>query len=440
MKFGIILWLMISFSVFGQNGLKIASHELQEKIPFRLINNLIFVEAQINGVPMTLLLDTGVSETILFSIDDKEINLKEVEKLNFTGLGDGVETQGLVSKKNEIKIGNFQDANHTVYIILDVDFNFSSQVGIPVNGIIGHDFFVNHPIKIDYPRKKITVFTDRNKLKKKLKKYNAIPMAIINNKPYIYTEVMIKNSNVSSKLLIDTGNSDALWLFPSKMKEFQWNEPYIEDYLGRGFNGDIYGKKNRIKQLQIGPFLLKKITTSMPEDLAIKNLKFVPDRVGSIGEEILKRFDVVFDYQNEVLWIKKNQFFDDVFQFNLSGLEFKHIGMHWQKSDSETKETIANNTQSENVVFKNFQYQFQLKPLYAIASCRPNSPAFLAGVQKEDQLVSINGKPATEMTLQEINSIMKKEEGKQITLKIIRKGVPMNFSFILKDPIPYVEE
>jgi hypothetical protein len=57
-------------------------------IPFKFINNLIFIPVNINGAELTFLLDTGVSETILFSLDNKELKLGNVEKVKFSGLGE----------------------------------------------------------------------------------------------------------------------------------------------------------------------------------------------------------------------------------------------------------------------------------------------------------------------------------------------------------------
>jgi hypothetical protein len=43
------------------------------KIPFQLINNLVFIPINVNGVELTFL-DSGVKETILFSLEEKKIN------------------------------------------------------------------------------------------------------------------------------------------------------------------------------------------------------------------------------------------------------------------------------------------------------------------------------------------------------------------------------
>ncbi|WP_124642161.1 aspartyl protease family protein [Amniculibacterium aquaticum] len=439
MKYPVFILLFFFNLIFGQNGLQIPENTSQIKIPFRLINNLIFIESEINGIPMTLLLDTGVSETIIFSIEEKEITLKNTEKINFTGLGEGTETQGLVSKKNKLEIGKLLDNSHTLYIILNTDFNFSSQIGIPVNGIIGYDFFENHPVKIDYQKKRITLYKDRVLAKRKTKNYQEIPISIENNKPYLEAQVQLKSDNKKSKLLIDTGNSDALWLFPNKIENFQLGAPFFEDYLGRGFNGDIHGKKSRISTVNFGSFMLNKTTVSLPDDEAIKSLNLVTNRVGSVGDEILKRFDVVFDYKNQKIYLKKNKDFDDPYHFNMSGLEFKHQGMQWEKIWVSMDEKKHKKNEDENAVFSNFQYKFQLKPVFAIAACRPNSPADQSGLKKDDIILAINGKPASNLSLQDLINLMKSEEGKEIFVTISRNEKKMDFSFILKDPIPISE-
>ena len=151
----VILLFAFSFAT-AQNGFKITDQK-KTVIPFQLINNLIFVPLNINGADLTFLLDSGVNETILFSLDNKEINFNDIEKVTFSGLGESKNIEGLRSDNNIVSIGkDFKDYTHTVFIILDESINFSSHVGIPVNGIIGHQFFKNHPRKTD----QVSLFPD----------------------------------------------------------------------------------------------------------------------------------------------------------------------------------------------------------------------------------------------------------------------------------------
>nr|WP_305051159.1 aspartyl protease family protein [Elizabethkingia bruuniana] len=135
-------------------------------IPFQLINSLIFIPVQLNGVSLTFLLDSGVGNTIIFSTQDKDLSLNDVSKMKFTGLGGSAEIEGVLSQKNILSFGkDLIDKEHTIYLILNEEFNFSSHIGIPVNGIIGYEFFKDYPVKIDYVKRKLLFTPIRKNLK-----------------------------------------------------------------------------------------------------------------------------------------------------------------------------------------------------------------------------------------------------------------------------------
>jgi len=410
-------------------------------IPFKLINNLIFIPININGAELTFMLDSGVTENTIFSLEDKEIKLSQMEKMKFSGLGGNRSIEGFKSDLNIGKIGkNLVNDSLMLYIIQDEEFNISSHIGIPVNGFMGYHFFKDYPIIIDYQSKKITVFKDRKLFEKKIKKFEEFTISVEKNKPYIFADVEMTSEKKPSKMLIDIGNSDAIWLFPTLIKDFVYNRPNIEDFLGRGFNGDIYGKRSRIHQLHLGNFKFEKPLTAMPDEFSIQHLNLAKDRKGSIGGEIMSRFNVAFDYKNEKIYLRKNNRYQDPFHFNMSGLDFKQDGLQWEK-DYLTFRTLNEKSTSGDIQTynSNLQYKFILKPLFSIAGVRKDSPAGKAGLKKDDQLIIINGKKTSEMTLNKIMEMMKSDEGKTIYITVNRKGLELKFSFTLEDPIPYQE-
>ncbi len=439
MKFKLLLLgLFLSIFVNAQNSFELINTK-KAVIPFQFINNLIFIPINVNGAELTFLLDTGVSETILFSLENKELKLSNVEKIKFSGLGGSLSIDGLKSERNLGKIGNeIVNTSMSLYIIIDEEFNISPHVGIPVNGVIGYHFFKNHPIYIDYVSKKITVYENSDLLQKKTRRFEEFPITVEKDKPYLYAGVEMTNEKKDSKLLIDLGNSDAIWLFPTLIKNFVYNRPNIDDFLGRGFNGDIYGKRSRIHNFYLGSFKFEKPLTAMPDEFSIQHVKLVESRKGSLGGEIMRRFTVVFDYPNQKLYLRKNRYFDDPFHFNMSGLDFKQDGLEWQedKLKIETQKSIMVATE----VYKDsFQYKFSLKPIFSIAGVRKDSPAYKAGLQKDDRILSINGNQTSDMTLEKIVELMKSNEGRNITMLIQRKNQKLTLSFELEDPIPYQE-
>lgn len=443
----LILFLGIFNFGLAQNGFQIKDLKKNKtSFSFEMVNNLIIIPILVNGVSLDFLLDTGISETILFSLDDKKVDFKNVEKIRFTGLGEDQDVEALKSVKNHLTLGqDLADDNHSIYIILDQDFNISPTIGIPINGIIGYHFFRNHPIEIDYIKKKITVYKNEKSIEKRKKKFQKENIKIELNKPYLMADVEMTHEKRSSKMLLDTGNSDSIWLFPTLIPGFNYNRPNVDDFLGSGFSGDIYGKRSRIHGLYFNNFSFSKPLVAMPDATSIQHLRLVPDRKGSIGSEIMKRFTIIFDYENENIYFKKNKYYDDSFPFDMSGLEIKQDGLVWQQDIVKVETNITRVDYGERNSFnitstKDFQYKFVLKPNFIIAGTRKDSPAQLTGLQKGDVLVKIDNKRTSNLSLQKIQSILRSKEGDKVKVDITRHDVPMSFIFTLKDPIPYEEQ
>lgn len=444
MKIWIIIGLIFGVLMKAQDGFVLQNAE-KTVIKFKLINNLIFVPVTVNGVELTFLLDSGIAETLLFSLENKTVDFKNTEKITFKGLGETVSIEALKSIKNNVVIGkNFVDKSHTIFLVLDEDFNISQDIGIPVNGIIGYYFFKNHPVEINYIKKTITVYKDQSQFPKKIKRFSGFPMSVEYSKPYMMADVELKHEKESSKLLLDLGNTDSVWLFPALIKNFIYNRPNIDDFLGRGFSGDIFGKRSRINSLSIGNFRFNKPVASMPDEYSIQHLKLVNDRKGSIGSEILRRFTVIFDYPDRKIYFNANKDVNDPFLIDGSGLEIKQDGLLWEKEEVRVKTAKVNPSSNAINVLDNgaesFQYKFTLKPLFLVSGTRKDSPAQKAGILKNDKLIAIDGKQTKEMSLNKIQQILKTNVNRNINIEIERNGILLKFQLTLSDPIPYIEE
>jgi hypothetical protein len=246
------------FPVLGQEGFLFEKNVDKVVIPFKFINNLIFIPIKVNGIELNFLLDSGVQETILFSMEDKkEVSFFNVEKITLRGLGSEESIEGLKSGNNTLEVKGLKYTNHLLYIVLDQSFNLSYHIGIPVNGIIGYNFFKSNLVEIDYERKRITVYRDKQKIRKKIeKKFQHVPITIERSKPYITGSVVLNAVEIPVRLLIDIGNSDALWLFQNDSKMIKVPEKNFEDYLGKGFSGDVEGRRALIKKFTMSKFEL----------------------------------------------------------------------------------------------------------------------------------------------------------------------------------------
>jgi hypothetical protein len=432
--------LCVIFPIYSQDGFQFQGKATKTVVPFKLINNLVFVPIKVNGVELNFLLDTGVAETILFSLEEKkEFRYLNTKKITLRGLGSQKSVEGLKSTNNTLAFSHMISRNHLLYIVLDPEFNFSSHVGIPVNGIIGYQFFRNNLVEIDYQHKKIIVYKHDKKNRLKVSKKSAVlPIIVEKSKPYIFSNVIIDTGIIPVKLLIDIGNSDALWLFNNNRNDLQIPSKNFDDFLGKGFSGDIEGKRARIARFELGTFHFDSPLAAFPDSVSVKNVEMVPGRMGSVGGEIMRRFKVIFDYKNNELFLKKNNNFKSSFTYNRSGIEVEHYGLVWVQETVKMEAVSSSLGYSEGgggvTVYPNdFKYKFQLKPNFQISHVRKKSAAARSGLKSGDVIVKINRLNPYEMTLQEIRAIFKDEDNKWITIEVQRNNIPLKFQFQLDD-------
>ena len=438
MKQFIILCLFIisSLPVFAQDEFQFEKGVDKVIIPFKIINNLIFIPIKVNGVELHFLLDSGVEETILFSMEDKkEVSLFNLEKITMRGLGSETSIEGLKSTNNVLAINGLKSSNHLLYIVLDQSFNLSSHVGIPVNGIIGYNFFKSNLVEVNYAKKRIVVYKNNDSNRKNsTRKFQMVPITVERLKPYIQSNVVVDSVKIPVKLLLDIGNSDAIWLFENKEKSITIPVKNFEDYLGKGFSGDVEGKRAQIKEFSFSKFEFNRPIVAFPDSSSIRNVKMVKDRAGSVGAEILRRFNLIFDYSNQQLFLKKNRNYTSPFSYNKSGVEIQHNGLQWVQ-ETVVLENVPfstnESTEKRTGIFNNFKYKFVLKPIYLIVNVRKNSPAEICGLQKGDIIISINQKPGYEFTLEKINALLKSEEEDWIHFEVERDSQIMKFKFQL---------
>jgi hypothetical protein len=278
---------------------------------------------------------------------------------------------------------------------------------------------------------------DNKKLSKKLmRNFKKDSIAIEENKPYYVSNVTTTTLSYPSKMLLDTGNSDALWLFLNKPTQLQLPPKTIQDFLGRGFSGNVYGQRARIPSFTFGSTTFENGIGTFPDSTSIKSLNFVKDRAGSIGGEILSRFQIVFDYPNGKLYSKPNSKCNEPFNYNMSGIEVQHDGLEWVKEtyeDNQSKgQTFYNGYTSDIRVQDNLKIKFELKPVFRIYNVRADSPAAQAGLKAKDKIIAINKQKAHTLSIEKINEILKSEEGKTIEIVIERSSKVYTFKFQLK--------
>ncbi|WP_422862140.1 aspartyl protease family protein [Flagellimonas sp. W118] len=437
LHFFAILFVMLPFLVSAQ-GFKLPQHQKYQKLRFQLINNLMIVPVEINGAELTFVLDSGVSKPILFNLSDQDsIQINNVSEVTIKGLGDGEPMKALRSIGNKFKLGKAKNYDQDLYVILDKEINFSTSLGIPVHGILGYDVFRDFIVEINYVTHHIKLHNPNLYKHNPHSKSQTLPLFVERGKSYVEGIVLMKDEeDVKVKLLVDTGSSDALWLFHQPENGLEIPDKNYEDYLGRGLSGDIFGKRTKVSGIKLGDFELKDAKAAFPYKESYSYLKNLGDRNGSVGGEILKRFNLIFDYGNGQVTLKKNVNFKTPFQYNLAGIALQHNGLRYIAESIAGFNGVVKNDDSS--AFGNVQIllenktRLSLVPEIIVSGIRAGSPAAEAGLQEGDVILAVNGKNIHKYKLQEVLKMLNEREGKRVRVLIERYNQDLLFSFVLK--------
>ncbi|WP_234974618.1 aspartyl protease family protein [Tenacibaculum agarivorans] len=424
------------FQFYGKN-------DVRQKLKFKLINNLIVIPLEINGKELSFILDTGVNKTILFNLTKTDsLALKNIKKIQLTGLGSGQPVDALLSKNNRFKVNNLINNNEDLYVILDDTFNMSHRMGITIHGIIGFDLLNDVIIKIDYRNKELTFYNPQKYKLKKCRKCEEFDLEFYRRKPYIeaYAQLdTVSNEKIKTKLLIDSGGSDALWLFEGTHKVIKTPKKHFKDILGMGISGTVYGNRSKIPEIKLGKYTIEKPTVSFLDTLATVNARKFKTRNGSIGGNILKRFKVWLDYSNRKAIFKKTGSLKEGFYYNMSGLIVVYDGQKLVREVKDGAEIDSYGLSTENRTnnFISFitSYLYSFKPSFKVEDVILNSPGFKVGIEKGDIIKRINGKPSHDYTLDEINGMFSYKPGKNISIEVVRDGMIRKFKFKLEQRI-----
>jgi hypothetical protein len=370
---------------------------------FKSASNLIIIPVAINNSDtLNFILDTGVRHPIITELPFvNKLNLNFLQPIKIKGLGEGEQLTAYRSGENTIQINGLVAYSQEIHMVINENFQISHILGIPVHGLIGFNLFKDYVVKINYSENEISLIKPENFIYKASPKDIVMPLSFDQNKPFVKTSIVTdKNEDVPVKLLVDTGASDAIWLSTNSDPRILLPDNHIETFLGRGLGGDLYGKKGRIGAIWVGPLVLYEPIVAFPENELIDQLIGKDDRNGTLGAEILRRFHVTMDYPGQRIILRPNGNIKDDFNYNMSGLEIT----------SPMPGT----------------------PIFLISDIRRNSPAYYAGLQENDQIITLNNSNHKELTLNDINLMFQSGQDRKIKLTVLRNGEQVKTEFFLK--------
>ena len=360
-------------------------------VPMILQRNLLVVSLRLNGCgPYNFLLDTGVGTSLLTSSSLADsLGLRHGEQYRVIGAG-GVNTGLLAYQTDSVRVTmpGVVAPRMTWLVLADNLLDLSGFVGMRIHGILGSELFRSFVVTLHIEEGRLILQDPATYAAPKGRKWSSLPLSLEKNKAYITVPVQVSDSlTLPLKLVLDTGASHALSLELSSDERLHGPEQRLPADLGRGLGGIVRGYLGRVPVLQLGRYTMRSVLTSYPDAADVHGRTDV-SRNGNIGYELLKRFSTVIDYPHHRLLLRPNGHYREPFEHDMCGIDLLATGPNFRR--------------------------------YLIIRVMPDSPAALAGLQADEELLSINFQAVSEYSLTELSRIMHSQDGRTL-LMVLRR-------------------
>jgi len=314
--FAFILPVFTLAYVQAQELLPQAEAKFITKFPFlQFSGGVMVLRAQFGNIPDTLnfILDTGSGGISLDSATCDEFNIPiKASDTTITGIG-GIRKvsfafdQTLSLPGLKVEHLNFHVNNYEV---------LSSVYGEKVDGIIGYSFFSRYIIKVNFDSSMIEVYSPG---KIRYPKDGILLHPAFTNLPIQWLDIKDKKK-LGFNFYFDTGAGLCILLSEQFVKDsgilLSKRKPVVTQAEGMG--GKLQMRLTVIKEVKIGPYRFRAVPVYLYKD--DYNVTSYPFTGGLLGNDLLRRFNMVFNYPNREIHLLPNGHFDERFDYAYTGL------------------------------------------------------------------------------------------------------------------------
>jgi len=364
-------------------------------LPFEMDSNHLILPIQIKGTTFRLILDTGMpmSGLMLYgtaAVDALDLDYGEgTVRVGGAG-GSGHFIEARLARGVDVEIGEIQMSGATAIVMPPLPHFHGSH-----DGVIGYGLFKNFVVRIDNDRD-VVEFHDPGS-------YDAtgsdavVPLKFVNNFPF--ADVMVTadgGKRVSLNVVIDLGAAHPISLNLSDDSPLTVPGKSIRTVIGKGVAGRLEGRVGRIQRIELGGVSLSNIVATFP-DSDFQHPGGMDARDGNLGNGVLRRFNVTFDYSREVMLLERNERYDDPFEWDMSGMRLAPTGQSGLRIEALVE----------------------------------GSPAAKAGLEIDDVVTHVNDQAVSKGDLQSLRRMLE-QAGAVVRVSATRDGQILKVEFKLR--------
>lgn len=317
----LLLWHALPIKAQGDDPFLPADRYLTS-IRFRVLNGgIILGKARVGNFPDSLnfIFDTGCGGISLDSTTANHFNLTpRTTEYSIRGIA-GIRPQRLLDGMT-LGLGGITMDSLTMQVS---NYELLSSIyGEPIDGIIGYSFFSRYLVRVDYDNLKMDIYS---------KGEVRYPEGGFLLRPRVYGLPTLEGKcndarDINDRFYFDTGaglcllfssnfTSDSAVFGPKKKKPVKAE--------GAGLGGKKEMQLTTLKTFSLGPFHFKQIPTYIFDDSY--DVTGYPQLGGLIGNDLLRRFNLIINYARSEIYILPNTTFNQPFDYSYSGVSIARI-------------------------------------------------------------------------------------------------------------------
>src|SRR6185436_9528965 len=271
------------------------------------------------------------------------------------------------------------------------NYDILTQVyGEKIDGIIGYSLLSRYIFNINYDSSKISIFTNG---RMRYPRGGWLYEPILRTLP-VQTARIRDAITTNSRFLFDIGAGLCIMLNKDFLEDSNFLDKKRKLYAkeAEGVGGKVDMHLTVIKEMRMGPYRFKNVPVFVFDDTY--NLTSYPYLSGIIGNELLRRFNLILNYAKREFYFIPNSRYQESFDYAYSGIELYYVDGQIILGDVAT-----------------------------------DSPAEVAGLQEGDILVGINNLLGA--NIQQYKTALQ-TAGEKVRVIVTRDGKLMEFSFKIK--------
>lgn len=354
-------------------------------IPFELVRGHVVVSVTVDDSrPLSFLLDTGNKFAVIALDRAQELSVKLGASVQVTGVGPQ-KTTGAFVESGKFKLSGLEGYAQPLSLAIPLG-NVAARMGHDVDGILGADFIREFVLELDYPARVMRLH-DKDTFAYSGPGQSVAIQFDAQGHPTVEGEVTpVGGDALRGRFMLDVGSDAALNLYTPFVTEHHLPGAKLKTIreLGRaGTGGKASGLTGRVSAFKIGQYELERPVAFFAED---KAGAFASAEVqGSVGQEVLSRFKLFFDYGRERVILEPSPTFAEAFDRAVSGLSIEAEGREYKR--------------------------------FRVTEVLEESAASEAGIRVNDVISAIDGRGAAESTLTQVIDVLRRPVACKLTVR-----------------------